>query len=527
MIKTIDEINSEFVAEVIREGEHPGKRRSAAGVVSGLVFYAFLAAVVLIAFAWPGGSGAEPKSVLGYSYFTVATGSMKDEIPVGSLVVTHRTEPENLKIGDNITYMRSANTTVTHKIVGIYENHGGEGARGFQTKGTNNPQPDKEIVAAANVVGKVVLVAPGVGRVLSLVRDNIAFVPIFLGLLLLLSFSLRSFGRARRGERADKRVASIEKIKYLERRRSMRGFDENLGRRVSAAVAALTVVAFMGTATLAYYANVSVENIFSGSKAPEQHDLPLVVLHDDFDPDAGHKDVYVENTGSPEDALFVRIKLNEFLELTADARPETIDGADWLAHVPLYADEAYHYEDCGNATVAGHKFHDYFVWTLGGQKWYMPASMMTGEHAAYNKGVYVNDATDYSGLSPEERDELGLRQTLYANIIWIGEYLYGLSEEDQLAYVGWIYDADGWAYWSRPLMGGEATGLLLGGVAINMGALDNTAYCYIIDVIMDAVDEADLPMWMDDADSVDPEIAGKAEQASEEAKQALEIVKSL
>lgn len=90
--------------------------------------------VVSVAFLKGGDSGA-PKSLAGFSTFTVLTGSMQDEIPQGSLVITQQTDPRELKIGDDITYLSSPTTTVTHRIVGIIENYKDTGQRAFENAG--------------------------------------------------------------------------------------------------------------------------------------------------------------------------------------------------------------------------------------------------------------------------------------------------------------------------------------------------------------------------------------------------------
>ena len=108
-----------------------------------------------------------------YSFFTVLTGSMHDEIPKGSLILVDKAEPLALSLGDNITFMRDRRNSVTHKIVEVFEDYQGSGQRGFKTKGTNNNNPDREIVAEENVIGKVVFVIPHVGDALSWLGDNI------------------------------------------------------------------------------------------------------------------------------------------------------------------------------------------------------------------------------------------------------------------------------------------------------------------------------------------------------------------
>lgn len=313
--------------------------------------------------------------------------------------------------------------------------------------------------------------------------------------------------------------------------------SKNFAKKASLAVALLAVVVLMLTGTFAWYTNTHAENIFTGSKSePETPSTP--VLHDDFDPETGQKEVYVENMGDEESVLYVRIKLNEFLDLSTDQYPESIAESDWVTHKPVKDGDWYHHEDCGNANSAGDSFHDYFTWHWGSdwssgeevksQKWYLPAANMTGEYAVYNKGEYVDDTTDYSELTQDEKDALGLKQTPAAGICSIDYYLNGMSEAEQKAYIGWIYDFnDGWVYWSQPLKGQEATGLLLKAVETDTEKLKDYDYCYIIDVILDAVDADDLPMWIDGADSVDPEITVKADSASEEGKAALEIIKAI
>ena len=58
-----------------------------------------------------------PKSIAGISIFTVLTSSMENEIPKGSLVVAKYMEPSELKIGDDITFMISETTKITHRII--------------------------------------------------------------------------------------------------------------------------------------------------------------------------------------------------------------------------------------------------------------------------------------------------------------------------------------------------------------------------------------------------------------------------
>jgi len=111
----------------------------------------------------------------------VLSNSMYGEIPKGSLIVVRQTDPQSLKVGDNITYKRDRTTTVTHKIVEIHENYSDSGARGFRTMGINNTGPDTGIVYADSIIGVVSCCIPGLGSVLAYIADNIGIICILLG----------------------------------------------------------------------------------------------------------------------------------------------------------------------------------------------------------------------------------------------------------------------------------------------------------------------------------------------------------
>lgn len=299
----------------------------------------------------------------------------------------------------------------------------------------------------------------------------------------------------------------------------------NFTKRASALVAALTVFALMLGGTYAWYATTHAENIFTGEKQTEP-EIPPPYLHDDFDPETGQKEVYVENSGDEESVIYVRLKLEEFMDLTVKERPEVI--TDWQTHMPVKGDDGwFHHEDCENKNAAGECFHDYFSWNWGYDwngdvkhtKWYKPSADQPAENVFDS---YVQDTADYSNVA----DKTGLKQTAAGMIMSIDYYLNAYTLDQQKAYVGWIYDTDGWVYWSQPLKGGEATSMLLRSVDTDKELLKDTDYIYIIDVIMDAVDADDLPMWLEGAGSrEDDKIT--TDPASDMAKQALNIITTI
>jgi len=151
-------------------GKH-GRRRVAHSVFS-LAFYLVLIVLVVGAQSLFGGN-AGPRVLFNYTALNVLTDSMQREIPQNSLVIVHRVDPNTIQVGDNVTYMSNQKVSVTHKVVGIIENFEDTGQRGFQTKGVENRSPDRKIVYAVNVVGKVVYHVPAVGAAIAWANGNI------------------------------------------------------------------------------------------------------------------------------------------------------------------------------------------------------------------------------------------------------------------------------------------------------------------------------------------------------------------
>lgn len=144
--------------------------------VGEIIFYSILICIILGAFLIKSNSGGRPTSFAGYSMFTVLTGSMQSEIPKGSLVITKNVDPETLKIGDDITYMANSTTTITHRIITIVEKYQETGKRAFETQGIMNSKPDKNLVPASNVVGKVVFHSKFLGDMATFIGKNWLFI---------------------------------------------------------------------------------------------------------------------------------------------------------------------------------------------------------------------------------------------------------------------------------------------------------------------------------------------------------------
>ena len=84
--------------------------------------------------------------LLHYEPMVIVTGSMQKTIPVGSLVVDQKVNPQQLKVGDVISFQKplGAKGVDTHRIVAIKNDHG---RRLYQTKGDSNPIADPWVIS--------------------------------------------------------------------------------------------------------------------------------------------------------------------------------------------------------------------------------------------------------------------------------------------------------------------------------------------------------------------------------------------
>lgn len=101
--------------------------------------------------------------ILGIKTYTVTSGSMEPTYRVGSLVYVKSTDPEELKVGDVISFMLNEDTVATHRIVEILPDEEDESILRFRTKGDANDDPDGTPVHYKNVIGKVVFSISGLG----------------------------------------------------------------------------------------------------------------------------------------------------------------------------------------------------------------------------------------------------------------------------------------------------------------------------------------------------------------------------
>ena len=147
------DVTAEALAE--RRAEREKRRRSrklrrAWNAITSV----FVGIVVLLAILLVG------VRLVGLTPYAVLSGSMEPAYHVGSLIYVRSVEPEEVKVGDPITFVFDESGTVaTHRVIEI------DGAnRCFYTKGDANESADGAPVAYENLVGKPLFSIPWLGR---------------------------------------------------------------------------------------------------------------------------------------------------------------------------------------------------------------------------------------------------------------------------------------------------------------------------------------------------------------------------
>ena len=103
---------------------------------------------------------------------------MEPNIKVDDVIVNVRVKsPESIKVGDVITFISSSsiskNLTVTHRVINIIKND--DGSYEYVTKGDWNPSADSATAKYNDVIGKVAIKLPGVGKIQGFVASKLGW----------------------------------------------------------------------------------------------------------------------------------------------------------------------------------------------------------------------------------------------------------------------------------------------------------------------------------------------------------------
>lgn len=108
--------------------------------------------------------------LFGVQTYAVISGSMEPEYPVGSLLYVQSVDPDDLKVGDPITFMLNEDTVATHRIIEILPDEENDVLR-FRTKGDANKDVDGTPVHQNNIIGKPMFAVPYLGYFASFIQN--------------------------------------------------------------------------------------------------------------------------------------------------------------------------------------------------------------------------------------------------------------------------------------------------------------------------------------------------------------------
>ncbi len=147
--------------------------------------------------------------IVGYRVFNVLTGSMRPQYNEGDLIYVKEVPPEEIKIGDPITFVLNENLIVaTHRVVDIdYE------TSHFYTKGDANDIVDAP-VHFKNVIGVPQFSIPKLGYVSDFIQNPPGmYITVGAGVILLIIVFVPDMikGRKKKEEPAEKTSETSEK----------------------------------------------------------------------------------------------------------------------------------------------------------------------------------------------------------------------------------------------------------------------------------------------------------------------------
>ncbi len=131
-------------------------------IVAAIIVLCFVAGLIYVMIARI--SGLTP-NIFGYSLFRVSSESMEPELSIGDVILVKRTDPENLKMGDVITYNGEtgpvAGKKITHQIVS--EPYEKDGMLYFTTRGIKSGALDDPEIDETQIIGLVLYKIPIIG----------------------------------------------------------------------------------------------------------------------------------------------------------------------------------------------------------------------------------------------------------------------------------------------------------------------------------------------------------------------------
>ncbi len=195
-------------------------------IVASLLLYYFVSTRVI------GKNNSNYKPAFGL--YTIVSPSMEPNLKIYDVIVNVKVNnPNKIKVGDVITFIStstiSKGMTITHRVISIKEDENG---KSFQTQGDNNLSPDASLVPYENVLGKVLIKIPQLGRIQSFLTTKggwliVVVIPAF---LIILSDIMKLF-KLKEVEKDVDALTSIEEAFQEDEKTKQRLIEQRLASR--------------------------------------------------------------------------------------------------------------------------------------------------------------------------------------------------------------------------------------------------------------------------------------------------------
>lgn len=145
----------------------------AVDIITDILFYLLIIGILVAAVMFAS-SRTHGKSIFGYRYYDILTGSMEPSFSVGDLIFVKVTDPQDIQVGDPVTFNPGStdDSYLTHRVTQKIENYQGSGAICFKTKGDANDTEDPFVIDGSRMIGVVKLRIPFVGYVVQFVQSH-------------------------------------------------------------------------------------------------------------------------------------------------------------------------------------------------------------------------------------------------------------------------------------------------------------------------------------------------------------------
>lgn len=166
--------------------------------------------------------------------YTIVSPSMEPNLKVYDVIVDKKVDkPSDIKVGDIITFIStstiSKGLTITHRVVALVETENGIE---YKTQGDNNLSPDSTTVQFKNVLGKVMIKIPQLGRIQQFLSTSSGWliVVVIPALLIIISDVLKIFKLSGAKKKVNSALESVEK-KQAEEQEKKEEIKKELEKR--------------------------------------------------------------------------------------------------------------------------------------------------------------------------------------------------------------------------------------------------------------------------------------------------------